>query len=461
MTGAGDLATLREVLEFVPSHISGSSTHTTLAGACEALALPTPPREDEGTKYERASASLAALPDAALPMVAEKVLAAGGLDSGQRNTVQDALWAISDQPVIRKRTRREIAHAIHLDDLVRDGERFTRLLDSLWVLDDDPLGVIFGSRQNLREHIAQHVYRNSDWPAEELFEHLGAFEASDKRFALFLEGLASADVVPDVEVQRRFVDAVNPHLDRVGVELRETGDDGGYPIFSLVLTRSSRGRPKNLIFASIKKPDIRFSDAIDNDIEIVGNADSVLVYDRPLGSDGLLWRDLQAWWKASRDLETDAEAKRTLYNRLQECLPASSPPQRNLYLQYHSILGSDVPNLPALLPEVWLHWDPKTIQFRGRDALLRFRMDFLLLLPHGRRVVLEVDGKHHYSRNDRADPALYAQNMRADRDLKLSNYEVFRFGADELRTEEQAHATAENFFRDLFGSFGVSPRWSR
>jgi hypothetical protein len=452
----GDLVILREALEFVPSHIGGFSTHATLAGACEAAGLPTPPCEDEGTKYERASASFAALPDAALPAVAEKVVAAGGLDAGQRNIVQDALWAIREQPVIPKRTRREIAHALHLDDLVRDGNRFTRLLDSLWVLDDDPLGVIFGGRRNLRDHIAQHVYRNSDWSAEELFERLGAFDGSDKRFALFLEGLASADVVPDVEAQRRFVAVVNPHLDRVGVELRETGDDGGYSTFRLVSTRSSLGRPKNLIFASTKKPDIRFSDAIDNDIEIVGNADSVLVYDRPIGPDGLLWRDLQAWWKESRGLETDAEAKRTLYSRLQECLPTSSPPQRNLYLQYHSILGSHVPNLPALLPEVWLHWDPKTAQTRGRDALLRFRMDFLLLLPRGRRVVLEVDGKHHYSTDDLADPALYATNMRADRDLKLSNYEVFRFGAAELRTDEQARMTVQEFFPKLFRSFGVA-----
>lgn len=457
MASAADLAILRDSLEFIPSHISVSNTHATLAGTCEALGLPTPPQEDEGSKFERASASFAALPDAALPLVAEKVLATGGLDAGQRNTVQDALWATRDQPVVPKRTRREIARTLHLDDLIYDAERFTRLLDSLWVLDGNlPWDMIASGCRTLREQIAQHVYRNSDWSAEELFERLGAFEASDKRFALFLEGLASADVVPEVEAQRRFVAAVNPHLDRVGFELGETGDDGGYPMFSLISTRSSRGRPKNLIFASTMKPDIRFSDAIDNDIEIVGNANSVLVYDLPIGPDGLRWWDLQTWWKETHDLETDAEAKRTLYSRLQECLPVSSPPQRNLYLQYHSVFSSHVLNLPALLPEVWLHWDPKTVQARGRDALLRFRMDFLLLLPRGRRVVLEVDGKHHYSTNDLADPALYAKNMRADRELKLSGYEVFRFGADELRTEEQARTTIQDFFRDLFHSFGVA-----
>ena len=116
--------------------------------------------------------------------------------------------------------------------------------------------------------------------------------------AKFLEGLASADVIPDEPAQRRIVAAVNPHLRPAGAELRETGTDGGYPVFSVVSTRAARARqPKNLIFASPVKPDIRITDAIDNDIEIVANADKVLVYDRPIGPGGVRWRDLQAWWK--------------------------------------------------------------------------------------------------------------------------------------------------------------------
>ena len=55
-------------------------------------------------------------------------------------------------------------------------------------------------------------------------------------------------------------------------------------MFSVVSTQAARTRqPKNLIFASLAKPDIRFANAVDNDIEIVGNADKVLVYDRPIG----------------------------------------------------------------------------------------------------------------------------------------------------------------------------------
>ncbi len=68
-------------------------------------------------------------------------------------------------------------------------------------------------------------------------------------------------------------------------------------------------------------------------------------------------------------------------------------------------------------------------------------MDFLLLIPHGQRVVLEVDGSHHYATPDgkRPDSIRYAANMRADRELKLSGYEVFRFGATELQDPGPAH----------------------
>ena len=114
-----------------------------------------------------------------------------------------------------------------------------------------------------------------------------------------------------------------------------------------------------------------------------------------------------------------------------------------------------MPNLPALLPEVWLHWDPRTVKERGPDALLRFRMDFLLLLPQGMRVVIEVDGKHHYaSPTGSADVQRYAQMVKADRDLKLAGYEVFRFGAVELQAPT-AKADVKLFFEALFRRYGV------
>jgi very-short-patch-repair endonuclease len=84
-------------------------------------------------------------------------------------------------------------------------------------------------------------------------------------------------------------------------------------------------------------------------------------------------------------------------------------------------------------------------------------MDFLLLLPHGQRAVLEVDGSQHYTRDRGRTPdrAKYADMVAADRDLKLKGYEVFRFGHDELRHFHDAQALLRPFLPDLFRRFRV------
>ncbi|HEX3615000.1 MAG TPA: hypothetical protein VHU61_00565, partial [Solirubrobacteraceae bacterium] len=59
-------------------------------------------------------------------------------------------------------------------------------------------------------------------------------------------------------------------------------------VFTVVsLSASPSSRPKNLIFGSPNKPDLRLRDAVSNDVEIVTNADEYLIYDRPITSDGV------------------------------------------------------------------------------------------------------------------------------------------------------------------------------
>ncbi|WP_258397471.1 AbiJ-related protein [Paraburkholderia unamae] len=431
-------------------------THTMLPALCEELGLPAP--AVEGSKRERVTASFNALANADLPAVARKLLLRHPPEAATRNQIQDVLWNDRSFPPIPKRYRREVARRLNSEELYGDARGFDELLERLWILDTDGWMALFnGKPSGLRAEIEQHVHRNpEDWSAEVLFDRLGAYDSSDRRFALFLEGLVSPDVRPDEAAQRHIVACINEPLRACGVELRETGTEGGYPVFSLVpLHTATKGRPKNLIFASPDKPDLRFTDALDNDVEIVTNADKVLVYDRPIGNDGLRWCDLQQWWQETEHVADADIAKRSLYARLKSSLPQNSPPQMLLFEAFFEGFRSAVPGLPALLPEVWLHWDPRTVKERGPDALLRFRMDFLLLLPQGVRVVVEVDGKHHYADSaGTADAHRYSQMVRGDRELKLAGYEVFRFGAAELQAPT-AKADVKAFFEAMFKRYGV------
>ena len=73
------------------------------------------------------------------------------------------------------------------------------------------------------------------------------------------------------------------------------------------------------------------------------------------------------------------------------------------------------------------------------------------------RIVLEVDGAPRYTAAGRPDPAVYAKGARADRELKLARYEVFRFGATELQNTGKAEPMLRQFFTDLFRQFDVTP----
>ena len=210
-----------------------------------------------------------------------------------------------------------------------------------------------------------------------------------------------------------------------------------------------RGALKNLIFAANgPKPKIVLRDAINNDLEITENAEHCLVYDRPLAESGLTWRELTAWWAGASDLEPEPEraAARELYARLLASVVGNGA-ERLVFERYCSRYSGSF-DIPALIPQVYLHYDPYTRRSGG--VLTRQRMDFLLLLPRHRRVVLEVDGRQHYASPDgQADPARYAGMVSADRALRLAGYEVYRFGGHELADRDRAGEMLTRFFNDL------------
>ncbi len=231
-----------------------------------------------------------------------------------------------------------------------------------------------------------------------------------------------------------------------------TVDKNGYRVYPTTLGVGNN--VKNLIFAATgPKPEIIFSDSVSNDIEIVKNADYCLIYDRPIKSHGLLWKELVDWWREREQLNEELdreEVGRKLYVRLRESLD-SKPEQLFWRIYFKKFYESFQDKLPALVPQVYLHYDPYTLKhLHGQRRLVRQRMDFLFLLSDRIRIVIEIDGKQHYAEEDTASPRLYSEMVAEDRRLKLCGYEVYRFGGYELNSESEAERIVEHFLINLF-----------
>lgn len=350
-------------------------------------------------------------------------------------------------------TRRDVAKCFG-DDL-SGARNVLSLIHALFPLNSSWDDLIVG--RSLADQIQQHMVRNpGDWSVEDLFERIGALSCSRERFARLIEA-ALHPLARRGPAQVELAKEITAVLRRDGYEVAPAGEESGYPIFRLSsITRGVVGRPKNLIFASLgPKPEIGFRDAINNDIIILSNAESCLIYDRPLRRDGLLWSELVDWWR-EQEGQPSLNPARGLGLRLRAAL--ASDAERCLFDTYFQIYRSSLgPTLPALVPQVYLHYDPAVVkQLRHRAALPRQRMDFLLLLANNQRVVIEVDGVHHFSREGKPSLPTYAEMVSADRDLRLAGYEIYRFGANEL-VGDAARALIKSFFDRLWRLNGLAP----
>ncbi|MBM0235523.1 hypothetical protein JNW91_29375 [Micromonospora sp. STR1_7] len=304
------------------------------------------------------------------------------------------------------------------------------------------------SPSRLRDAIAEHLRDGmTRRQIENFFEDLGLAPWPDEWVSLtkaaFVWSILGDHTLPELaDVARRVLDEVEaPGLAALVDRLGPTGVAGDL---------------KNLIFAADgPKPKIVFRDAVNNDIALVENEQYCLVYDRPLGPNGLTWQELTDWWTGREGLtgRSPAEVSRSLYSRLDRSLGGNDAERRILrtYADRYVRLGSGI---PALIPQVYLHYDPYTKR-QGGTVLARQRMDFLLLLPNRARVVIECDGIQHYADDlGRASPQRYAEMVAEDRGLRLRGYEVYRFGGQELREEARPGDLLRTFFDALAARHG-------
>lgn len=315
------------------------------------------------------------------------------------------------------------------------------------------------------QDIWQHCINNpADWEDDWIWrdERFGLANSDEALLRFLAEMLHPVVRIDPAEVERLHA-FFNETLAHDGYELIEVDSISGAPLFAArTIGGGVPGAMKNLIFAADgPKPEFVLGDAINNDVLIVKNEQFCLVYSQPLGASGLTWGDMITWWRAREShLEDmpDNEVGRVLYKRLWASLhsdperPDWLSPEQTVFRTYCELypINETGAGHPALLPQVYLHMDPKTRKERGgKDSFLgRERMDFLLLLPHGVRIVVEVDGQHHYAEGNEASPRLYSKMVAEDRALRLKGYEVYRFGGHELGLSS-APAMLRQFFAEL------------
>ena len=355
---------------------------------------------------------------------------------------------------ITMKTRRAILNLLSKNHLIEGKEIISKFLNRVWNLKCMPSS--YGN-SNAEGDIIRHMQANDDLSYDEMFDLLNAIYICDDKFKQFLNQLVHPEIRINLEEQLQYVKEINEFLSLDGYILTENRTLKGNPVFEV--EKCAIGvcsSVNNLIFApKQRKPDIVIEDALSNILKLRNNEDNnCLVYSSKIDNKkGLIWKELVIWWNnGGEDYTLDKEKK--LYKRLEESL--DSEVERIFFKEYYRYTHPLGGNIPALIPQVYCHYDPKSAQFRNGDRYVHQRMDFLMLFPRGVRIVIEIDGKQHYSIDGEASPKLYAEMVSDDRNLKLYGYDVYRFGGYEFKDARKTEKIICTFIRQLFLKYNIN-----
>ncbi len=380
----------------------------------------------------------------------------------------------NEQHTIIDETRRSIVDAILAMGNLKGDKEYHEF--AKWVCPSLSEGVI--------SDIARHMDRFEDWPESYLIDTIIDYlNLPDGEFMFFLTQYVNPNVhhwrwLPEEERRENIpnselVEVINKYLEHDGYKLSIKDTIGDKNFYQCVSTRIGvQGAVKNIIFAAKYKPEIVFDDALNNDIRITKNANQCLIYNKAIPQNGLMWSELVAWYSAESGITENQEV--ALIKRLCDCLDVSfkasgqkSGPETWMLQAYYELKKELRIDLPALLPQVYLYYDPLTQRERGYKLFEHQKMDFLMIFSHRDRVVIEIDGKQHYAVEDKASPKLYSDMVKAHREMSLFGYDVYRFGGYEFfgadSDEVRKKAVLDNlkqFFIRLFRKYGIVPRVS-
>lgn len=310
---------------------------------------------------------------------------------------------------------------------------------------------------NTKNQDQKKFLENSDFDINQLFEYMDVYEYSTIAFKKFLT--IFLDPKYRCEISNSYlVTRLNNILEKENLAFQPKNEvKSGRTKYELIsIKKTDHKVPQQLIFAAKGiKPSFGIVDVIDSDINLVTNNDESLIYDRSIQS-YLTWLDLEKWWE-----ENNTRTNFTLKNRLLESL--DSEPEILFFESYFEIFQNQYKNnLPALVPQVYLAYDPLSAkELPNGKTRIRQRIDFLLIMPNLKRIIIEIDGKHHYANDDgRANVHKYAEMVKTDRALKLRGYDLYRFGGGEFYNSKgdaklNSKKLVQEFFEMLFNFYKI------
>ena len=324
--------------------------------------------------------------------------------------------------------------------------------------------------------IARHMDSFNDWDFTYLFDTvLDLLNISDDKFIYFCEQYVNPvfrrkrlnDDDEWIDISQECIEAINRGLSDIGMSLQPIEQIAGRIKYKALPNNQGTQEPiKNIIFAAKYKPDIVLDDALSNEIRVV-NANGALIYDQGIPADGISWETLSTWYELLDIENTEKKMAHLFYN----CL--DSEPEKLFYKAYISYLKSHTKQIPALIPQVYMYYDPKTKSQRDWQIFEHQKMDFMMIISPSQRVVFEIDGSQHYAEDEvvpgtkykhYASPIRYAEMMKAHREMCLAGYDVYRFGGRELwvneqTSEEEIISNIKAFFDKLFDKYHINDRF--
>lgn len=322
--------------------------------------------------------------------------------------------------------------------------------------------------------ISRHCdYFPEDWGDEfEKFKKVGVYEWTDEQFLFFCKEYVNPifrrcrydeDTGESIDLQPQCVEVINFYLRDCGYELKEANRYGDKVEYKVEERFGVRGKIQEIVFAAVAKPEFLITDVLNQDITIPLNNKRYLIYNGPIEREGLKWKQLKEWYD-----DTVTSCEESFEERIERSVGhGDSVLEKNFYKAYLELVTELGEDIPALLPQVYLYYDPKVQKERIIKIFDHQCMDFLMIFSESRRIIIELDGVQHYAEDEAtripgrkyevriASTQKYADMVKAQREMTLAGYEVYRFGGSEIYEWDNARNVIKCFLKELFCKYGM------